>query len=46
MGNLEEAEWDVAMLAPELAELSAESFDLGLTGFDVHELDVLLRDRG
>jgi DNA modification methylase len=40
----EEAEWDFALLAPELAELSAESFDLGLTGFDVHELDVLLRD--
>src|SRR5271170_7681814 len=40
----EEAEWDLALLAPEIAELSAESFDLGLTGFDVHELDVLLRD--
>jgi DNA modification methylase len=40
----EEAEWDFALLAPELAELSAESFDLGLTGFNVHELDVLLRD--
>jgi hypothetical protein len=40
----EEAEWDFTLLAPELAELSAESFDLGLTGFDVHELDVLLRD--
>jgi DNA modification methylase len=40
----EEAEWDVTLLAPELADLSAESFDLGLTGFDVHELDVLLRD--
>jgi ParB-like chromosome segregation protein Spo0J len=40
----EEAEWDFTLLAPELAELSAEDFDLGLTGFDVHELDVLLRD--
>jgi DNA modification methylase len=40
----QEAEWDFALLAPELAELSAESFDLGLTGFDVHELDELLRD--
>ena len=40
----EEAEWDFTLLAPELAELSAESFDLGLTGFDVHELDDLLRD--
>jgi DNA modification methylase len=40
----EEADWDFTLLAPELAELSAESFDLALTGFDVHELDVLLRD--
>ncbi len=40
----QESDWDLALLAPELAELSAESFDLGLTGFDVHELDVLLRD--
>jgi DNA modification methylase len=40
----EEAEWDFTLLAPELADLSAESFDLALTGFDVHELDALLRD--
>ena len=40
----EEAEWDIALLAPELAELCDEPFDLGLTGFDVHELDDLLRD--
>ena len=39
----QEAEWDFTLLATELADLSAESFDLGLTGFDVHELDVLLR---
>jgi DNA modification methylase len=40
----EEAEWDLALLVPELAGLSALDFDLGLTGFDVHELDALLRD--
>jgi DNA modification methylase len=40
----EEAEWDLALLAPELAELSAVDFDLSLTGFDIHELDSLLRD--
>ncbi len=28
----------------ELAELNDLDFDLGLTGFDVHELDALLRD--
>ncbi|MGD1096529.1 MAG: DNA methyltransferase [Bryobacteraceae bacterium] len=40
----EEAEWDFSLLAPELADLSALDFDLALTGFDVHELDSLLRD--
>ena len=40
----EEAEWDLALLGPELVDLSAESFDLNLTGFTVHELDGLLRD--
>ena len=40
----EEAEWDLLLLAPELADLSALDFDLTLTGFDVNELDVLLRD--
>ena len=39
----EEAEWDLALLAPELADLSSLDFDLGLTGFDLHELDDLLR---
>jgi DNA modification methylase len=40
----EDAEWDLALLAPELADLSSLDFDLGLTGFDVYELDKLLRD--
>ncbi len=40
----EDSAWDLDLLAPELAELSSLDFDLGLTGFDVHELDVLLRD--
>jgi len=40
----EEAEWDLSLLAPELADLSALDFDLSLTGFDIYELDALLRD--
>ena len=40
----QEADWDLELLAPELAELNDLSFDLSLTGFNVHELDVLLRD--
>src|SRR5277367_5308623 len=40
----QEADWDLDLLGPELAELSALSFDLSLTGFNVHELDVLLRN--
>jgi DNA modification methylase len=40
----QEADWDLDLLAPELAELSALSFDLNLTGFDMRELDSLLRD--
>jgi DNA modification methylase len=39
-----EATFDLDILAPEIAELSALSFDLSLTGFNVHELDVLLRN--
>jgi DNA modification methylase len=39
-----ESDWDLDLLGPELAELSALSFDLSLTGFSVHELDVLLRN--
>src|SRR5277367_5073168 len=40
----QEADWDLELLAPELAELNDLSFDLSSTGFNVHELDVLLRD--
>jgi hypothetical protein len=40
----QEASWDDDLLGPELAELRDLGFDLALTGFDVHELDVLLRD--
>jgi DNA modification methylase len=40
----QEASWDEELLAPELAELSELGFDLNLTGFDVHELDALLRN--
>src|SRR5258705_10357902 len=40
----QEASWDEELLGPELVELRDLGFDLGLTGFDVHELDVLLRD--
>ena len=40
----EEAEWDLALLAPELAELNALEFDLGLTGFDPGEIDEFLGD--
>jgi len=39
-----EATFDLDLLAPELAELNAISFDLSLTGFNVHELDSLLCD--
>jgi hypothetical protein len=39
-----ESTFDLDLLAPEIAELSALSFDLSLTGFNVHELDVLLRN--
>jgi DNA modification methylase len=40
----EEADWDLSLLGPELADLGTLDFDLSLTGFDVHELDKLLRD--
>src|ERR1039457_2769235 len=40
----EESVWNDELLGPELADLASLGFDLGLTGFDVHELDVLLRD--
>lgn len=40
----QESSWDEVLLASEIADLNEMDFDLGLTGFDVHELDVLLRD--
>jgi hypothetical protein len=40
----EEADWDLKLLAPELAELESMSFDLKLTGFNVDELDTLLHN--
>lgn len=40
----QEASWDEDVLALEIAELGGLDFDLSLTGFDVHELDSLLRD--
>ena len=40
----QESYWNDDLLAPELADLDALGFDLGLTGFDVHEIDKLLRD--
>jgi DNA modification methylase len=40
----QEASWDEELLASEIADLNNMDFDLGLTGFDVDELDALLRD--
>ena len=39
-----DAGWDEALLRIELADLAAEGFDLGLTGFDANELGRLLLD--
>jgi hypothetical protein len=36
-----EASWDEELLGLELAELNNVGFDLGLSGFDVYELDSL-----
>src|SRR5882757_3986904 len=38
------AGWDDELLRIELAALQSEHFDLDLIGFNVHELDELLRD--
>src|SRR5271168_4425665 len=38
------ADWDEDALALELQELQEADFDLSLTGFDVNEIDKLLRD--
>ena len=38
----EESDWDLALLAPEMADLRALAFDLSLTGFDGRDIDSLL----
>jgi DNA modification methylase len=38
----EDSAWDLALLAPEIADLKALAFDLSLTGFDGRELDSFL----
>jgi ParB-like chromosome segregation protein Spo0J len=38
----QESDWDLSLLAPEMAELSALAFDLSKTGFDGREIDRLL----
>lgn len=40
----EEAEWDLALLAPEIGDLRDLAFDLSLTGLNDREIDNLLRD--
>jgi len=40
----EEAEWDYALLAPEIADLQSLAFDISLTGLNDREIDTLLRD--
>ena len=42
----EEAQWDIDLLGPELAELRGLDFDLALTGFDDREIDDFLSDPG
>jgi DNA modification methylase len=42
----EESDWDLELLGPELEELHGLDFDLGLTGFDQHEIDRFLADAG
>ncbi len=39
----ENAGWDEELLQLELADLKAEDFDLNLTGFDLSEIDALLK---
>ena len=40
----EESDWDLALLAPEIADLRDLAFDLSLTGLNGREIDNLLRD--
>ena len=41
----EEAEWDDDLLGIELADLSDQDFDLGLTGFSAAEIEQLMNDK-
>ncbi|HYF36059.1 MAG TPA: DNA methyltransferase [Prosthecobacter sp.] len=40
----QESDWDLDLLLPEFLDLKSLEIDLGLTGFDARELDVLLKD--
>ena len=40
--SVERAEWDETALTLELQEIQEMDFDLSLTGFDTHEIDVFL----
>src|ERR1035438_5447996 len=42
----DETSFDLELLGPELEELRGLDFDLGLTGFDPHEIDDFLSDPG
>jgi DNA modification methylase len=42
----DETSFDLELLGPELEELRGLDFDLGLTGFDQHEIDDFLSDPG
>jgi DNA modification methylase len=42
----DESSFDLELLGPELEELRGLDFDLGLTGFDPHEIDDFLSDPG
>ena len=40
----DDTDWDLDLLGPELEELHGLDFDLGLTGFEQHEIDKFLAD--
>src|SRR5450432_1846789 len=40
----DEAQWDLELIGPELADLQGLDFDLSLTGFDERELEEFLAD--
>ena len=39
------ADWDSELLSLEMLDLKGLDFDLGLTGFDVREIDELLPEK-